>query len=188
MNKDNKKSLFNTYNTNNNNSDFNINQELLDNLIKIRQNLEIITIHNSIQHTNENLHSQPLQPLQPSQYFQQYREFNIPNRSIFNTIRNIVNDYVDNINNIDINNFDDFDDLFEDVKVTLTENEFNNLNSFIEKFIPDNEKCTICLDNIKLNQELTQLKCKHKFHKTCIKYWLLNQSTKCPICRTELRN
>jgi len=26
--------------------------------------------------------------------------------------------------------------------------------------------------------------CKHRFHKVCIKNWLLNQSTSCPICKT----
>jgi hypothetical protein len=42
------------------------------------------------------------------------------------------------------------------------------------------KECSICFDNIILNQKI--LKCKHSFHKSCIETWI-NEKGTCPVCR-----
>ena len=66
----------------------------------------------------------------------------------------------------------------EEIKKTLTEDQFNQLN-----FNQDLSNCCICMENKKLN---VQLKCNHTFCKMCIKKWLTEESNVCPICRTEV--
>lgn len=46
----------------------------------------------------------------------------------------------------------------------------------------DDNLCSICLDTIDLRKEYSTLKCKHKFHKKCIKLWF-KQKQICPYCR-----
>ena len=68
------------------------------------------------------------------------------------------------------------------------------LSSDIKKFVTlnlktkryneeDSEKCTICFDIVKLNEEVCDLKCKHVFHYVCLKNWLITApQLKCPNC------
>jgi hypothetical protein len=46
----------------------------------------------------------------------------------------------------------------------------------------NDESCIICLNDINFG---VKTRCRHHFHDKCIVAWL-NQSTKCPICRTEI--
>jgi hypothetical protein len=75
----------------------------------------------------------------------------------------------------------------EDVKIHLSQDEYNQFkkkqvtNRFITKL---NENiCNVCLEPYKLKDSYITLQCKHNFHDICIQKWLLNESTKCPICR-----
>ncbi len=47
--------------------------------------------------------------------------------------------------------------------------------------------CSICLDNFQDSNNVIQLKCKHMFHKDCIKNYIrstsINNLCKCPYCR-----
>lgn len=43
-------------------------------------------------------------------------------------------------------------------------------------------ECSICMDDVKLNDIVTVLPCKHWFHQDCIKAWL-NEHDTCPHCR-----
>jgi len=56
-----------------------------------------------------------------------------------------------------------------------------DLNKIVD--IEINGMCAICSDELITAK---QLKCKHAFHKECLKMWCENEIT-CPICRTELR-
>ena len=86
------------------------------------------------------------------------------------------------LNNLDLNNL-------EDIKIVLTTEQFNKLNTFK---IKDDKKldsnCTICLENFNKDNMITELKCKHFFHTECIKEWLTKNSSKCCICRVDMRN
>lgn len=50
--------------------------------------------------------------------------------------------------------------------------------------------CSICLDDIKMLQPVTQsnvktLECGHQFHEGCINTWLAGHTT-CPVCRQAI--
>ncbi|XP_027362650.1 uncharacterized protein LOC113870256 [Abrus precatorius] len=47
---------------------------------------------------------------------------------------------------------------------------------------PQNETCSICLEDYVNGEELGKLNCRHKFHVSCIKDWLVLNNT-CPICK-----
>lgn len=83
-------------------------------------------------------------------------------------------------------NFLDFEyDNYEDVKVVLSNEEFeNNVNDYKNK---NNKECNICLESME-DSKLAELKCGHIYHTDCIKQWLCNESVKCPICRFDVRN
>ncbi|KAI0843206.1 hypothetical protein F5Y06DRAFT_83245 [Hypoxylon sp. FL0890] len=46
-------------------------------------------------------------------------------------------------------------------------------------------ECTICIDDMKLGDEVVVLPCKHWFHEQCVVLWLKQHNT-CPICRAPI--
>ncbi|KAL2760331.1 hypothetical protein ACRALDRAFT_1053905 [Sodiomyces alcalophilus JCM 7366] len=46
-------------------------------------------------------------------------------------------------------------------------------------------ECTICIDQLKIGEEVLFLPCKHWFHETCVVMWLKEHNT-CPICRAPI--
>jgi len=80
---------------------------------------------------------------------------------------------------------------FEDVKVTISEEEFNNLKT--EKINDNNieeyntKDCNICLESYNINDDITFLPCNHFFHKKCIHHWACNEKISCPVCRKDIR-
>lgn len=105
----------------------------------------------------------------------------------------------------------------EDVKVVLTKEQFDNLkkiNTSDEIIKNYNKSCYICIEDFLNTQDNTQdttqdtqeikiddcntkeisknvlvlTQCKHLFHENCIKTWLTEQSSKCPVCRTDCRD
>ncbi len=47
------------------------------------------------------------------------------------------------------------------------------------------EKCSICLENLITQQKIVELPCKHKFHKECFDNWTTENPT-CPLCRQRV--
>ncbi|KFW69900.1 E3 ubiquitin-protein ligase TTC3, partial [Pygoscelis adeliae] len=45
------------------------------------------------------------------------------------------------------------------------------------------DPCTICHDE--LSRDLCELECGHRFHRACIRTWLKQHSSTCPICRVH---
>jgi len=43
-------------------------------------------------------------------------------------------------------------------------------------------ECSICMDDVKVGEEVTELPCKHWFHDQCVTVWLKEHDT-CPHCR-----
>ncbi|KAJ2061005.1 hypothetical protein GGI17_003344 [Coemansia sp. S146] len=49
------------------------------------------------------------------------------------------------------------------------------------------ESCSICLSSIKAGDPLVFLiPCNHAFHDECIGKWLMEKSTLCPLCKTDM--
>jgi hypothetical protein len=101
---------------------------------------------------------------------------------LFNSIFDILDQSLENtLNNL------------EDVKITLSDEEFNKLEIPDDISILKNKQCNICLEDLLEENDysniktLTKLKCNHIYHRCCIKTWLTKQSTKCPVCRTCCR-
>ena len=82
--------------------------------------------------------------------------------------------------------------IIEDVKITLSQEDFSNLVDLVNvNDIDDNEKNIECMCGIKLEEEYTEIgfmPCNHLFHYKCIKKHLTEFCVKCPNCNTDIRN
>lgn len=47
--------------------------------------------------------------------------------------------------------------------------------------------CAICREKLSSNERLSELPCRHFYHKDCISSWLTNRNT-CPLCRHSVGN
>ncbi len=88
------------------------------------------------------------------------------------------------LSNIDYENTNINYENMEDIKIVLSNEEFENIENI--KCVNEN-KCSICLEDIAKNEEIKKISCNHEFHIECLKIWLCNQSVKCPICRYDIR-
>jgi hypothetical protein len=106
-------------------------------------------------------------------------------------MRIVNNDFIDSIQNLFDNIIDQYNDTFEDVKVTLTNEQFSKLkiqtidDNMLKEY--ENKDCNICIESYKKDDKITILPCNHIFHDTCIENWLCNEKVTCPICRTDIR-
>lgn len=120
---------------------------------------------------------------------------NIYNNNIINSDQTFWRDFFNVVFDMNIgwNNLDDDNEsnIFEDVKVTLTQEQFNTLTK--TKVDKDNlieyegKDCNICMDTYKVDDTIIKLGCNHLFHKNCIKEWLCKEKITCPVCRKDVR-
>lgn len=90
-------------------------------------------------------------------------------------------------------NLDNWDQ--ENVIVSLTEEQLNTCSTEFkctEEYLATatggtKKTCEVCLEDYKLGDTLTQLRCNDVFHKACITPWLLNHNVKCPNCNHDQR-
>ncbi|KAK3223456.1 hypothetical protein Dsin_010481 [Dipteronia sinensis] len=47
-------------------------------------------------------------------------------------------------------------------------------------------ECCVCLSGFHADEEVSELSCKHFFHKGCLDKWFDNKHTTCPLCRSVL--
>lgn len=123
----------------------------------------------------------------------------IQNAPIFNIIRNMSNN-IEIDEPIIVNSNDDYITFnvpisiynnnpqhnFEDVVVSLTNDEFNELTCYECNEENSEKDCNICIECFNKGNSIVKLNCNHEFHKDCIKKWLCDNSTKCPVCRVEV--
>ena len=169
-----------------------INQQLINNLYSLRRHLEMDTTDTT--NTTDTIETM-------EQIF-----LGVPRRSNRQTTGgrfNLENNFI--INNI--GNADGVFDLFrsllevmieppvntemEDIKVTLTETEFDNLPHqtvtarILKNF--EHKDCNVCIENYNVGDSIVTLPCKHYFHENCIRGWLCNEKVTCPVCRHDTR-
>lgn len=90
-----------------------------------------------------------------------------------------------NMINILINGLHNNNHNYEDVKVTVDEDELASLPvKTLENNIDDD--CTICMGKMVKDEVVTELGCTHTFHNDCIKPYLKEYNYKCPVCRKEV--
>ncbi|CEL01308.1 hypothetical protein ASPCAL00894 [Aspergillus calidoustus] len=46
--------------------------------------------------------------------------------------------------------------------------------------------CPICLDQIRPNDLVYSLSCRHVFHEGCLQYWYLYENNRCPLCQRAI--
>ena len=147
--------------------------EIYNNNNNIDYNSVVNTIYNGNYNINNNSEMNYINTL-----------FNIDfstDSTILNRIMQIFLESTNNTNNINEN-------VFEDVKVTLTKEQFKDLDTgIILEENTDNKECNICMDEYKINDKIITLDCKHIFHRRCIKHWLLLEKVTCPVCRKDVR-
>ncbi|XP_011086652.1 probable E3 ubiquitin-protein ligase XERICO [Sesamum indicum] len=49
---------------------------------------------------------------------------------------------------------------------------------------PPAVECCVCLCRFEAEEEVSELSCKHFFHKGCLDKWFDNQHITCPLCRS----
>lgn len=47
-------------------------------------------------------------------------------------------------------------------------------------------ECCVCLCGFEADEEVSDLSCKHFFHKGCLKKWFDNKHSTCPLCRRSI--
>ena len=74
---------------------------------------------------------------------------------------------------------------YEDVLVTLDDKEFENL---VSKKLEDKMEydCAVCLESMVKDEMVTELKCNHTYHTSCIEPYLKQYNYKCPVCRADV--
>ncbi|XVE92327.1 hypothetical protein REPUB_Repub01dG0087300 [Reevesia pubescens] len=45
-------------------------------------------------------------------------------------------------------------------------------------------ECCVCLCGFEADEEVSELSCKHFFHKGCLEKWFHNNHSTCPLCRS----
>jgi hypothetical protein len=149
-----------------------INQQLINNIYNIRRQLDV---------QNELSAERPHMFQRPMNIHSQLATPDMLVDNIINNLFGFVRDDGEALRTPD----------FEDVKITLSEGEFNalsrslvckdNINKFVDK------ECSICIEYYHLGDVVTTLPCDHQFHKGCIKNWLCNENINCPVCRKDTR-
>lgn len=101
-----------------------------------------------------------------------------------NLIDNIIETYANSAN-------ETTGQELEDVKVTLTAEQFEKLHTVplddATKAVHSQDICNICMEGFN-EGHLTQLPCKHFFHKDCVHLWLCQEKVSCPVCRADVRD
>lgn len=69
------------------------------------------------------------------------------------------------------------------IRQNVITNYLNNLNNIN----PLNQICSVCIEDFNNSPDLNCiLPCGHKYHKNCIKQWLINsENLDCPCCRKQ---
>lgn len=71
-------------------------------------------------------------------------------------------------------------DFYRTQQISLKYKKYSE-NTFI------NDTCAICLEKFTNNDLISDIRCKHAFHKKCINTWI-KEKNNCPLCKRDLIN
>ena len=115
------------------------------------------------------------------------------NQQLNNNFNNIGED--DNIINVnfnflneDINANNNNEELINNLPVFKVDEKFMEKSQKEDNKIENFEKCVICMEKYKINEDIKTLPCFHIFHKDCIEQWLKAGKDTCPICKNKVNN
>ena len=113
----------------------------------------------------------------------QYIQFHSPNNIFMQGLNQTPNASVFLQNFLNIMNLQNPQNM-EDVRATLGEDGEKEIKNYkLEKKIEGT--CAVCMMEFEKDQEVSELKCNHIFHKDCVMKWLKEYNYKCPVCRAE---
>jgi hypothetical protein len=97
-------------------------------------------------------------------------------------------DVPETVTELQIEYFINFLNNLEEVKIVLNEDDLNDMpEKKYSEISTEFSTCSICQDELSKDNVIRQLNCSHIYHKECIDKYLLEYSSKCPICRAECR-
>ncbi len=113
-----------------------------------------------------------------------------PHQNMLNLLSSLINNILPEQNNTGIifeYNLEpiNINRRMEDVVVTTDENSLNNI-PVLKITNSMNENCTICMNEMNLDEEYLDIECKHIFHKECLNTYLKNYNHICPVCRHDI--
>lgn len=154
---------------------FMINQNIINNAYLLRRSFELNNNRNTNVNTNINVNVNVNTLLSEALYD------DTPTYDIFSSLFTNFNDFIEGQMRLQ--------DELEDVKITISNKEFDRLNRVIlDESVLKNNQCSICLEKMLLSDKLVILKCNHIYHNDCLKKWVTNNSSKCCVCRFDIRD
>ena len=115
------------------------------------------------------------------------------NGNISNFVRYFLS-YLDDVDNVELQ-IDSFENNLVNYRLVAEMKE--RCESLIESLVPvlyhprlKTNRCTICLENWKKDDEIVQIpSCEHFYHHDCIATWIREEERpSCPLCRQEIEN
>ena len=185
--------FFNTYqnaiNTKNN-VNLNINQNTNN---VVNQNVNQISNQNSNRYAipsvnqNSNRYINPNLNQNSNRYINPNLNQNINSRvnnSNQNTNSNVAQNSIYNSNVLfNDKNLSDFDKKKDELFLEMDQFQYKHIQKYDSR---RETECAICLEEFKRNDIIKEFyKCKHIFHKECLKNWL-KRSNICPLCKHDL--
>jgi len=106
------------------------------------------------------------------------------NNSNQNTNSNIAQNSVNNSNVLfNDKNLSDFDKKKDNLFLEMDQFQYKHIQKYDSR---RETECAICLEEFKRNDIIKEFyKCKHIFHKDCLKNWL-KRANVCPLCKHDL--
>jgi hypothetical protein len=101
------------------------------------------------------------------------------------TNRNSLLNFISSIISTRVTDTDMVEDEFQDVLVTLDDEDIEKLK-IIELNKDSDNNCSICLTGMLKNNKVIELNCLHTFHADCILKYLREYNYKCPVCRVQV--
>lgn len=77
-------------------------------------------------------------------------------------------------------------DTYRENLFVVDDNRKLNVDPIILTEEQEDDECHLCLENMKIGDEVIQLPCQHMFHFPCINELIIHQHITCPLCRKSI--